>query len=99
MSLSKTEVLLTIQNEISKDYVAFDGLGRVSKIYVAPSDAIDGDICLVKEFIYYGVSTKVKGRKEGYDVWSSSFDSIPDLLTDDLSNLLTDATGNILVEF
>lgn len=92
-------MFLTLQNEIAKEFVEFDGLNRVSKIYVATSDSIDGDRCLVKEFIYYGISTVVRGRIEGYGFWSSSFDAIPDFLTDDLSNLLTDDTGNILMEF
>lgn len=99
MSLSKTELLLTIQNEITKDHLEFDAFDRISKIYIAPSDAVDGDRCLVKEFIYHGLSEIVKGRKEGYSLWSSSFDELPDFLTDDLSNHLTDDVGNSLVEF
>ena len=98
--LTKTEFLRTIQAEITKDHIEYDGLGRAAKIYVAPSTAVGGDICLVKEFIYWGITTTVKGRKEGYGLWDDSYDLIdPDFLVDEFSNQLTDETGNPLVEY
>ena len=75
--LTKTEVLLTLQNENAKSYVEFDVNGRISKLYETPSTSIQGDACLVKEFIYYSDTQIVKGRKEGYGTWLSLYDSIP----------------------
>jgi hypothetical protein len=91
-------MLLSFRNELNKEHLELDAIGRVSKIYVASDTAITGDPCLVKEFIYYGITTTVKGRQEGYGKWNSSFDGNQVLLTDDLSNLLTDNLGNQLVE-
>lgn len=99
--LTKTEVLLTLQNEIEKEHIELDISGRVYKIYGALSDAVTGDICLVKEFIYYGATTNVKGRIEGYGEWDSAFDlptTPPSFLVDDMSNYLQDDLGNQLTE-
>lgn len=95
---TKTEILITILKENNQQHVSFDSLGRPSIIYTALEDALDGDPCHVREYIYYGVTTKVKGRKEGYGVWSSAYDPINNqvVLTDDLSNILTDDLGSEL---
>lgn len=93
---TKTELLKTILNELLKEHVEFDGLNRISKKYLAPISAEDGSPCFVIEYIYSGVSLIVKGRKEGYGTWLSSYDD-PDLLVDDLSNQLTDDLGNRLL--
>ena len=95
---TKTEVLVTILKEINKQHVNFDTLGRPSIVYTARVDAITGDPCHLREYIYYGITTTVKGRKEGYGQWSSTFDGSVFFLTDDLFNLLTDDLGNLLVE-
>ena len=98
MITTKTEFLKTFRREISKDHVEYDMTGRPYKIYVAPSSAVPGDVCLVKEFLYHGITTIVKGRMEGYTTWQAGFDTDPDFLTDDLSNLLTDSLSNHLTE-
>jgi hypothetical protein len=95
---TKTEVLRTVRLEINKQYIEYDLLERIQKIYTAPSDAIGGTPCIVIEYIYYGTGNNVRGRKEGYDVWSDSFDGNPDFLTDDLFNILEDNLANQLVE-
>lgn len=83
---TKTEVLKTVRNEIKKEHIDFDILGRVSKTYLAPAAAVNGDPCIVIEYIYYGSSTAVKGRTEGYGFWDSVFDNIDDPNTDNLLN-------------
>lgn len=96
---NKTEIFITLQNEITKDHLEFDLAGRVAKIYSALSDAVTGDVCLVKELIYYGSTITIKGRKEGYGVWDSAFDNPPlvsEFLTDESTNRLTDESGNHL---
>lgn len=98
---TKTEVLLTILREISKQHIEYDVSSRISRIFTAPSEAIGGDPCHVREFLYYGVTLTVKGRKEGYAAWDSAWDSPPSLvnfLVDDLSNQLTDDLGDYLME-
>lgn len=102
LTISKTQLLLTLKKEISKDHLEYDGFGRVSKMYLAISPAVTGDICLVKEFIYEGGTANVRGRKEGYAVWDSAWDNPPlnpDFLVDDIMNQLTDDMGNALVEY
>lgn len=99
--LTKTEVLLTLQRNIEKEHIELDLSGRVSKIYAALDDAVTGDVCLVKEFVYYGASLNVRGRAEGYGVWDSAFDQPvlpPENLTDDMMNDLTDDMGAQLQE-
>jgi hypothetical protein len=99
---SKTEVLMTLSKEISKQHTTFDASNRPSKVYLAKSDAEDGEPCLVKEYIYHGSTNYVKGRKEGYSIWDSTFDTDSGtetiFLTDDLSNKLIDDLGEFLVE-
>lgn len=96
MSFTKTELLRTIRKEITKEHIEFDVDNRPSKKYVAPSDAVQDTPCLVIEYLYYPATVIVRGRKEGYAVWQTSFED-PDLLVDDLSNQLTDDLGNELL--
>lgn len=94
---TKTELLLQIRNELNKEHIAFDFSGLPIKIYTAPIYAVDGTPCAVTEYIYHAGLPIIKGRKEGYDVWSSSFEDTIFLL-DDLGNDLTDNLGNQLTE-
>lgn len=74
---SKTDLIKMSENELVKQYQLLDVQGRPSKIFTAPSNAKNGDPCLVTEFTYVdNVSTIMKGRKDGYDVWDIDF--IPD---------------------
>ncbi len=94
---TKTEVLLTILKEINKKHTEYDGLNRPSIAYTARIGAITGTPCHVIDYIYYGLTSVVKGRKEGYGTWQSTFDGDQALLTDDLFNELTDNLGDQLV--
>jgi hypothetical protein len=93
---TKTELLIQIKSELTKEHNEFDGNDRVSKKYIAPIYAETGTPCFVVEYIYYFTTNTVKGRSEGYDVWQSSFEN-PDFLVDDLSNQLVDNLSNELV--
>jgi len=93
---SKTLLLVTIRRELIKEHCTFDGSNRPLKKYIAPVSATQGSPCLVIEYLYYGITSVVKGRSEGYDVWQSSFDEL-DYLVDDLGNNLTDDLGNLLL--
>ena len=73
---TKTELLTTHSNELVKQYVEFDGQNRISKVYTAYTDAVDGAPCEVTEYIYTTVnSTTMKARKEGYSTWDSAWDA------------------------
>lgn len=73
---SKTELLTTQLNELSKIYIAFDGLGRQQFVYSAYTNAVHGDPCIVTEYIYTGpATTTIKARKEGYATWDSAWDA------------------------
>lgn len=74
---TKTEIILTSQYELVKQYQLLDIQGRPSKLYTAASNAKDGDPCIVTEFVYVDSSSSVlKGKFDGYDFWDESF--IPD---------------------
>lgn len=73
---TKTELFKTHQYELIKSYIEFDGAGRTSKVFVASSTALDGAPCQVTEYIYTTpISTIIKARKEGYDVWDATWDA------------------------
>jgi hypothetical protein len=93
---SKTDILITIRRELNKEHLEYDGNNRISKKFIAPYDAIDGDVCFVIEYLYYGLTLFVKGRKEGHGVWLTSYDDTA-FLVDDLSNQLIDDLGNELI--
>lgn len=74
---SKTELLIVTEKELVKQYQSIDFLGRPDKLYTAPHWAKAGDPCLVTEFLYQDlVSTNLRGKSEGYDVWDITW--VPD---------------------
>ncbi len=85
-----------MRRELIKEHCTYDGSDRPLKKYIAPISAVQDTPCFVVEYLYYGASSIVKGRSEGYDVWQSSFDEL-DYLVDDLGNNLTDDLGNLLL--
>ncbi len=98
LNRSKTDLLLTILKEINKQHIVLDGLNRISIIYTARLDAVTGNPCHVREYVYHGTTLVVKGRAEGLGLWDSSFDGTgQEILTDDLFQNLTDDMGIELV--
>lgn len=74
---TKTELLLTTEKELIKQYLEVDNFGRPSLLYTAPVYARTGDPCLVTEFIYVDDDSSIlRGKKEGYSTWSET--GIPD---------------------
>lgn len=71
---TKSESLKTVRREINKQGFELDGFDRVVKIFTAPLTAVDGDYCHVRELVYYTTTNTVKGRTEGYGLWSSAYD-------------------------
>lgn len=74
---SKTQMILTKEGNIMKQYQLLDGQNRPLRIYEALSNAVTGSPCLVTEYIYQnGTSTTIKGKKESYSTWDVSW--VPD---------------------
>jgi len=71
---TKTELLRSTKRELLKEFCTFDGSDRALKKYIAPADTVLGEPCLVVEYLYYGITSVVKGRSEGYDVWQAGFE-------------------------
>jgi len=79
------EELLTLhKNGLVKVYQEYDGSGRPFRVYSTHTNAVTGSPCVVTEYIYIGITTQIKGRKEGYTTWDatwipdSAFSSVPD---------------------
>lgn len=76
---TRTELLKTVEKELIKQFHELDAFNRPGFLYTASANAKTGDPCLVTEFIYVDTLTSIlKGKKEGYSTWSSSF--VPDSL-------------------
>lgn len=74
---TKTELLKTAEHEVIKQYQQLDTYGRPWKLYTASSNAIQGDPCLVTEFLYVDtITTTLKGKLDGYTTWDTDF--VPD---------------------
>lgn len=74
---TKTELLKTSEFELIKQYQQLDVYGRPWKLYTASSNAVQGDPCLVTEFLYVDtITTTLKGKLDGYSTWDKDF--VPD---------------------
>jgi hypothetical protein len=75
--ISKTEHIITNENEITKQYQELDSQLRPSKIFEAGVFATQGTPCKVTEYVYQNAtSTVFKGKKESYATWDISW--VPD---------------------
>jgi hypothetical protein len=85
---SKTEVLLTSEFELVKQYLEIDTIGRPLYLYTGPANAKDGAPVLVTEMLYIdSTSTLLKAKKDGYAQWSTlyvpdSLFTVPDVFTE-----------------
>lgn len=76
-NFNKTEMIITSEHELVKQYQLLDLQNRPSKVYTAPTNAKSGDPCIVTEYIYAdAITTLVQGKTQGYDVWDESW--VPD---------------------
>lgn len=74
---TKTEILLSTEKELIKQYLELDAFGRPGILYTAVTNAKTGAPCLICEFIYEADdNTILRGKKDGYSTWNESF--VPD---------------------
>ncbi len=66
--------LLTEAHEMVKQYVVYDGSGRMTDVYVAHTDAADGTPCSRTQYEYDGTSSRVTKRKELDATWDTTWD-------------------------
>ncbi len=71
---NKTALVLTLENEYTKEYCVYDGSNRLSELYQAATDAEDADPCLLTEYSYDGASSRVEKRKESVSAWQVAWD-------------------------
>lgn len=55
-------------------YSIYDGDGRLTSVYEAPTGAIAGTPCLLTQFKYAPSSTRVIGTKETVEEWDTAWD-------------------------
>lgn len=69
-----SDLVLPYMKEAVKTYSAFDGSSRLEFHYTASIDAQQGDRCMVTQYTYDGVSTRVQKTKEGLATWQAAWD-------------------------
>lgn len=62
------------QNDAVKEYIVYDGSGRMFQHYVAPADADDGAPCILTQYAYVTTSTNVQYRKEMISTWQKAWE-------------------------
>lgn len=66
------DFLTSIKNEPLKMYRTYDGSNRVEYQYEAITHAKDNDPCMVTQYVYDGLSTRVVKMKETIGTWVSA---------------------------
>ena len=69
---NKGRHITTGAHEYIKSYIAYDGSSRMEYVYEARANAEDGDPCLVTQYTYDGVSTRITKMAESEGVWVSA---------------------------
>lgn len=69
-----TEQLLTHAKELIKQYLVYDGNGRMVETYVAKTEEVDNGVCLKTTYEYDGTSTRIIKMKEENAVWDATWD-------------------------
>jgi len=69
-----SDMISTHLLEAVKTYSAFDAFDRLEYFYTAHVDAANGDTCLVTQYAYDGVSTRVQKTKESKSTWNSAWE-------------------------
>ena len=72
--LNRTNLLKSGRDSQIKSYITYDGSSRMEYVYEAHTDAINGAPCLVTQYSYDGVSTRIQKMKETVGTWSSAYD-------------------------
>jgi hypothetical protein len=60
--------------EYLKQYLVYDGSNRITQIYEAMANALNGDPCLLTEYGYVGISSRVEKMRESESTWDSSWE-------------------------
>jgi len=72
---TKTELLKSHKGEQVKQHIVFDAQDRPILVFSASEEAVNGDACLVTEYVYRGVtSTQVMDRQERVYQWKAAWD-------------------------
>lgn len=66
--------LKTGMHEPVKQFQIFDVTGRVTHLYEARANAEDGDPCMLTQYSYDGVSSRIEKTLESVDSWDSDWD-------------------------
>lgn len=66
--------LITEAHEMVKQYLVYDGDGRVTDVYTAHTDAITGTPCSRTRYSYVTGTTRVEKRKEQDATWDTTWD-------------------------
>jgi hypothetical protein len=70
------ELLKTHANEQVKQHVVLDSQGRAKFSFTTYIGAVDGDPCMVDEYVYSSpTSTVVVGRQERVYAWKAAWDA------------------------
>lgn len=71
---SATDFVESHAREAIKQYIVYDGSGRMTETYTALTNAKDGDQCMKTQYAYDGATTRVIQMKESLTTWDSSWD-------------------------
>ncbi len=69
-----TDLVKSHLAEAVKQYIVYDGSGRMIEVYSARTDAIDAESCGKTEYVYDGATTRVIKMKESLSAWDSTWD-------------------------
>ena len=73
-NLDRTSELKKHAHELVKQYLVYDGANRVTDVYTARTDAVNGEVCEHTQYTYVGATPLVEKRKENISTWNSSWD-------------------------
>ncbi len=70
----RSSLLKTALHERTKNYVVYDGSGRMTDNYETHADAEDGSPCLRTRYEYVGVTSNISKRLETEATWDETWD-------------------------
>lgn len=74
-SVHPTDFISSHGKEAVKQWFVYDGLNRMVTVYVALTDAGDGDRCLRTDYTYIGSSARIQSMRESIAAWDAAWDS------------------------
>lgn len=70
----RTSHLKTALHERTKNFIVYDGDGRMTENYEAHADAVTGTPCLLTRYAYDGLTSRILKRVEQVSTWNASYD-------------------------